>query len=86
VVKETSERVSSDLCAKTNVTEWIRYYDNVNCVVFFVSLAEYAQNCYEDDITNRLEESLRLFDDIIHSKWLKDIPFILVLNKADIYQ
>jgi hypothetical protein len=83
VVKETSERVSSDICAKTNVTEWIHCYDNLSCVVFFVSLAEYAQICYEDDTTNRLEESLRLFDDIIHSKWFKDIPFILVLNKAD---
>jgi hypothetical protein len=77
-----NERVSHEL-SDANITEWIHCFNSVNCVMFFVSLVEYAEMCYEDDRTNRLDESLQLFDYIVHSQWFKDIPVILVFNKAD---
>jgi len=39
----------------------------------------------EDDRTNRMEESLKLFRHLTASQWLKDRPFILFLNKSDLF-
>ncbi len=39
---------------------------------------------YEDNETNRAEESLMLFKEVVNSKWFTDIPFILVFTKSDL--
>ena len=38
---------------------------------------------YEDDGTNRMEESLSLFEQICNSKWFAQTSVILFLNKQD---
>jgi len=53
---------------------------------FFVALSEYDLKLYEDEETNRMHESLKLFDDICNSKWFVSIPIILFLNKMDLFQ
>jgi len=53
---------------------------------FFVALSEYDLKLYEDDDTNRMHESLKLFDDICNSKWFFNIPIILFLNKMDLFK
>lgn len=40
----------------------------------------------EDLQTNRLDESLKLFNEITGSQWLKDRSFILFLNKSDLFK
>lgn len=66
--------------------KWIHYFDNVNAVLFVASLSEYDLTCYEDSSTNRLEESLKLFDEISNSRYFNNIPIILILNKSDIFK
>ena len=39
------------------------------------------QVLYEDDGTNRMEESLSLFEQICNSKWFAETSVILFLNK-----
>ena len=52
--------------------------------MFTVSLAEWATPCYEDSVTNRTLESLQLFDEIVNSPFFENVPFVLLLGKADI--
>jgi hypothetical protein len=49
------------------------------------SLSEYNQKCYEDDETNRMKESLLVFDEICNSRWFISTPIILLLNKEDLF-
>jgi GTPase SAR1 family protein len=54
--------------------------------LFVASLADYDLTCYEDDITNRMNESLDLFEEIVNGNWFKDTPIILFFNKLDIFK
>jgi len=49
-----------------------------------------TSNCvsklYEDETTNRLDESLALFDELIRNRHLQDVPVILVLNKRELFR
>lgn len=66
--------------------KWIHCFQDVTAVLFFVALSEYDLKLYEDDDTNRMHESLKLFDDICNSKWFYHIPIILFLNKSDLFK
>eukprot|EP00320_Phaeocystis_rex_P019230 CAMPEP_0119059598 /NCGR_PEP_ID=MMETSP1178-20130426/3704_1 /TAXON_ID=33656 /ORGANISM="unid sp, Strain CCMP2000" /LENGTH=354 /DNA_ID=CAMNT_0007040641 /DNA_START=54 /DNA_END=1118 /DNA_ORIENTATION=- len=65
--------------------KWIHAFDNCNAVVFVAALSEYDQVLYEDDGTNRMEESLSLFEQICNSKWFTETSVILFLNKQDLF-
>uniref|UniRef100_A0AC35U4A1 Guanine nucleotide-binding protein alpha-7 subunit n=1 Tax=Rhabditophanes sp. KR3021 TaxID=114890 RepID=A0AC35U4A1_9BILA len=65
--------------------KWIHCFDNVNAIIFISSLSEYDQTLREDNCTNRMQESLKLFDSICNSPWFSDIHFILFLNKKDLF-
>ena len=40
----------------------------------------------EDETTNRMHESLRLFDSICNNKWFVNTSIILFLNKKDLFE
>ena len=44
------------------------------------------QVLYEDETTNRMHESTRLFDSIANNKWFVDTSIILFLNKKDLFE
>ncbi|QQP39187.1 Uncharacterized protein FKW44_019985, partial [Caligus rogercresseyi] len=66
--------------------KWIHCFEGVQCVLFIVSLAEYDQVLEEDSVTNRLQESLILFQNIFHNKFFSKSGFILFLNKTDLFE
>lgn len=66
--------------------KWIHCFENVKAVIFVCSLSEYNQKCYEDDTTNRMRESLMLFDDISNNKFFQTTPIILLFNKEDLFK
>ena len=37
------------------------FFDNLFLVMFIISLSDYNQNLYEDETTNRMQESEKLF-------------------------
>jgi guanine nucleotide-binding protein G(i) subunit alpha len=57
-----------------------------SAVIYIASLSEYDQKCYEDDIKNRILESLEIFEEEINSTYFKNLPIILFLNKVDIFK
>ena len=62
--------------------KWIHAFDNVTAVIFVAAISEYDQVLYEDSQTNRIDEAVKLFDEICNSKWFKNTSMILFLNKV----
>lgn len=66
--------------------KWIHSFQGITAVVFVLALSEYDQTLFEDERVNRMHESIMLFDTLLNSKWFKNTPFILFLNKTDIFE
>ncbi|KAJ3431454.1 guanine nucleotide-binding protein g(o) subunit alpha [Anaeramoeba flamelloides] len=66
--------------------KWINHFEGVTAILFVSSLSEYNQLLYEDEDINRMEESLKLFYEQCNSRWFKEVPFILFLNKFDLFK
>lgn len=56
----------------------------VDAILFIASLSEYDQVLIEDATTNRLVESLQIFEGIVNLPWFQETPIILFLNKNDV--
>eukprot|EP00009_Paramoeba_aestuarina_P005418 CAMPEP_0201509650 /NCGR_PEP_ID=MMETSP0161_2-20130828/2644_1 /ASSEMBLY_ACC=CAM_ASM_000251 /TAXON_ID=180227 /ORGANISM="Neoparamoeba aestuarina, Strain SoJaBio B1-5/56/2" /LENGTH=320 /DNA_ID=CAMNT_0047904669 /DNA_START=333 /DNA_END=1295 /DNA_ORIENTATION=+ len=67
-------------------TKWIKCFEDVTAVIYFLSLSEYNLSLFEDPSVNRMIESIRLYTEIINSKWFVDTPVIIFLNKQDIFK
>jgi len=65
--------------------KWPSFYEGVTALMFVCSLNEFDQKCYEDDTTNRMIESMDLFDQETNGSF-KDRPVILLLNKVDLFR
>jgi len=65
--------------------KWIHCFENVTAVLFVAAISGYDQVLYEDEKTNRMVETLNLFEDIANSRWFKETAIILFLNKRDIF-
>jgi len=65
--------------------KWMHCFQDVTAVIFCVALSEYDLKLYEDDTTNRMHESLKLFKEICNSKWFVETAMILFLNKRDLF-
>lgn len=66
--------------------KWLHCFDNVDCVLFVAALSEYDQVLYEDASMNRMEDSIKLFDTISNSPFLRHASIILFLNKCDLVE
>eukprot|EP00475_Leptophrys_vorax_P007910 TRINITY_DN15047_c0_g1_i8.p2 TRINITY_DN15047_c0_g1~~TRINITY_DN15047_c0_g1_i8.p2 ORF type:complete len:201 (+),score=56.21 TRINITY_DN15047_c0_g1_i8:698-1300(+) len=66
--------------------KWIHAFDETSAVLFFVALSEYDQTLFEDQTSNRFVESLNLFENTLESSFLKNVPFIVVLTKPDVFK
>jgi len=66
--------------------KWIHFFEGVTAEIYVTSLSEYDQKLEEDDTTNRIVESLKLFEETINSKWFGNSHIILFLNKSDLFK
>jgi GTPase SAR1 family protein len=66
--------------------KWMHCFTDVTAVIFCVALSEYDLKLYEDNETNRMHESLKLFKEITNSKWFAETSTILFLNKSDLFR
>ncbi|KAI0058615.1 P-loop containing nucleoside triphosphate hydrolase protein [Artomyces pyxidatus] len=63
---------------------WVPYFDDVNVLVFLAPVSAFNQTLAEDRTVNRLWDSFLLWKSVCSNKLLKDVSFILLLNKYDI--
>ena len=66
--------------------KWIPFFDSCNCVLFVVSLAGYNRFLAEQPDILRLHEGISLFRDVVNQPALARTPFIVFLNKIDLFQ
>lgn len=67
-------------------TKWIHCFENVTAIIFIASIAAYDMVLSEDEETNRMEEALDLFSQIVNGRWFKETAMILFLNKIDLFR
>ncbi|KAI6219105.1 Guanine nucleotide binding protein (G-protein) domain containing protein [Aphelenchoides besseyi] len=65
--------------------KWIHAFEDVNAVIFVAAVSEYDEVLFEDETTNRIIESMRLFESICNSRWFINTSMILFLNKKDLF-
>lgn len=66
--------------------KWIHCFENITAVLFVLAISEYDQMLFEDERVNRMHESILLFEALCNSKWFTNTPFILFINKIDIFK
>jgi len=66
--------------------KWIHCFENVTAVLFVAAISAYDQVLYEDEQTNRMVESLGLFEKMCNNEWFENTAMILFLNKDDIFK
>eukprot|EP00095_Tigriopus_kingsejongensis_P004363 maker-scaffold57_size444674-snap-gene-1.14 protein:Tk04363 transcript:maker-scaffold57_size444674-snap-gene-1.14-mRNA-1 annotation:"guanine nucleotide-binding protein g subunit alpha isoform x3" len=71
---------------RTERRKWIHCFDNVTSVFFLAAISAYDQTLEEDPTTNRLRESVKLFDSICNNRWFEETSMVLFLNKTDLFQ
>jgi len=66
--------------------KWISCFDDCDAVIYLSAINEYDMTLIEASNVNRLEESLNLFRNITKGKWFQNIPWIVFLNKSDLFK
>ena len=65
--------------------KWLHCFDDVKVVLFIASLSGYDMFLAEDGTTNRMEESLNLFQAVCINKFFNNSTIIVFLNKFDLF-
>ncbi|XP_026861848.1 guanine nucleotide-binding protein subunit alpha-13a isoform X2 [Electrophorus electricus] len=65
---------------------WFECFDCVTSVLFLASSSEFDQVLMEDRQTNRLMESLNIFETIVNNRVFSKASIILFLNKTDLLE
>lgn len=71
---------------RTERRKWLHCFDNVTAVIYLAALDEYDMKLEEDNGTNRMTESIKLFSEVTSSQWFKNTSVILFLNKDDLFR
>lgn len=66
--------------------KWIQCFENVTSIIFLASLSDYDLKIEENNSTNRMSESLELFETILQYPWFTKQSIILFLNKTDLFE
>ena len=66
--------------------KWIHCFQDVTAIIFCVDLAAYDQMLTEDEETNQMLESVKLFESICNNSIFRKKPIVLLLNKKDLFE
>nr|CAD7197012.1 unnamed protein product [Timema douglasi] len=64
--------------------KWIQVFEGIHAILFLAAASDFDQTLREDNTTNRLTESIKIFEDVWRSRFLLDAGFIIFLNKQDL--
>uniref|UniRef100_A0A0N4ZK77 Guanine nucleotide-binding protein alpha-3 subunit n=1 Tax=Parastrongyloides trichosuri TaxID=131310 RepID=A0A0N4ZK77_PARTI len=84
-IKSVNFRVFDVGGQRSERKKWIHCFENVNAIIFVTAVSEYDEVLFEDETTNRMTESMRLFESICNSRWFISTSMILFLNKKDLF-
>eukprot|EP01126_Amoeba_proteus_P031739 TRINITY_DN3107_c0_g1_i22.p1 TRINITY_DN3107_c0_g1~~TRINITY_DN3107_c0_g1_i22.p1 ORF type:complete len:357 (+),score=57.80 TRINITY_DN3107_c0_g1_i22:82-1152(+) len=66
--------------------KWLHCFGSVDAIIFLAAINEYDMVLEEDETENRLVESIKLWRALTNAPFFKGIPFILFLNKSDLFE
>lgn len=66
--------------------KWLHCFDSVTAILYFVAMNEYDMLLREDETSNRMIDSIALFEGVCNSPWFKDVTFVLLMNKMDLFR
>ena len=64
--------------------KWFQCFDEVTSILFLVASSAYDQCLLEDRMTNRIVESVNIFDTIVNNRCFRSVSVILFFNKTDL--
>ncbi|KAJ3389285.1 Guanine nucleotide-binding protein G(i) subunit alpha-1 [Entophlyctis sp. JEL0112] len=82
-INKTVFRVCDIGGQRTQRKKWAAYFEGINAILFVASIAGFDKTTSEDSATNRLLESLLLFESICNNPVFKKTPIFLLMNKID---
>ncbi|KAJ5071897.1 guanine nucleotide-binding protein g(o) subunit alpha [Anaeramoeba ignava] len=65
--------------------KWMNHFDNATLIIYVLAVSEFDQQLFEDIQTNRLQESISLFENTISNPILLDKGCVVLLNKIDVF-
>jgi len=71
---------------RTERRKWIHCFEDVTAVLFIISLSDYNQTLFEDGTTNRMQESEKVFGEMLNNVFFRNTPFIVFFNKVDLFK
>ncbi|KAJ3100031.1 hypothetical protein HDU96_010479 [Phlyctochytrium bullatum] len=85
-IEQTTLRIFDVGGQRSERKKWAPYFDDCSAIIFVAAISAYDQTCFEDNCTNRINESLTLFTSICNHPLFRSTSMILFLNKIDLFR
>ncbi|KAL7747382.1 guanine nucleotide-binding protein subunit alpha [Sorochytrium milnesiophthora] len=72
--------------ARSERHKWPQFFDDVTCIIFVAALSSYDQMLPPPDTISRLEEALKVFEQVCSQPLIIRTAIILFLNKMDLLE
>lgn len=66
--------------------KWFQCFDEVTAILFLVASSAFNQTLLEDRTTNRLVESLNIFETIVNNRCFRNVAIMVFFNKSDLLE